>query len=355
MLGDILAISNMLGLSVGQLVAMGGLTAAAVGIKSYSGISNMMQQYKVDQYAKFKDKKQQLEIDSYDEHLEKEKKQIEHDLELIRLASKEREIKEHRLIEATVDKVMYKGIKPQNKQDLLLGYNADYLPVWGSDTNYIIAGCTGAGKTRFLYALLLNYLANRQGICYIADLKGIDFKLFNGCKGVACYVDELQDVFQVIVAFQAEYEARKELFQADGYIDINDYNTHNPDKQLKQFLLLIDEFADIADVYSKNKKPIGAYAILIEMARKCRAYGGRIILGTQRPSADVIIGTLKANCSLIGLKTKNELNSKIIIDESGCERLAKGEALTYINGDMIKLFSYWISDQGLKRCTDKLK
>ena len=125
---------------------------------------------------------------------------------------------------------------------------------------------------------------------------------------------------------------------------------------MPEVLLLIDEFADISDCYKdKNGKPIGVYADIIKLARKCGAMNMRIVMGTQRPSADVIIGTLKNNCSLIGLKLLNATNSKIVIDAEGCENLAPREALAYVDGELTKIFSYNLTNEMLLEYTDRLK
>lgn len=283
MISEIMYIAHTLGLTTSQVIGMCGLTSIVVGLKTYKGINEIIEENTQNQHEKMKTKKKSIELKEFDEDLEKQKAEVETQLEKIKLEKKQREINEYNLIGTHADPVLYKGLKPKNRHDLLLGYNAEYQPVWGSDTNYIIAGCTGSGKTRLMYAILLNYLANKQGVAYVCDLKGVDFKYFKGCRGVSIYIDDLNDVMQALTAFLAEYEQRKALFSAENYIDINDYNSRNPNAQLKDFLLIIDEFADISDVFSKNHKPIGLYSQLIEMARKCRAYGGRIILGTQRP------------------------------------------------------------------------
>lgn len=259
----------------------------------------------------------------------------------------------------------FQYLKVPNKKALLWGYTKDGHPLWGYEVNYIIAGTTRMGKTRKLHVLLLNFLKNRQGIVFIVDLKGTDYILYDGVPGVVCRVTAIDHVAEAVMGFEKEYNRRKEIINAGyidkmgkhrPYLDIEDYNQLNPDKPLKDFMLLVDEFADISDVYSTQQGvPVGCYAKIIELARKCGAMGGRIVMGTQRPSRDVIIGTLKNNCNLIGLTCLNEINSKIVIDVGGCEKLAKTEALGYFDTKLKKIYAYQISNADLINNTDQLK
>lgn len=356
MLSDLYSFLGMLGVSTNAINGVVISCTGLVGASIYSAYVTTKKRLSEDKYREMIDKKKEIEIKLFDEERERKNKQIEKDYEDMKIDKKTRELSNYNLVEnVNYTKMKYSGIKVENQHQLLLGYDCDDNPVWGNDTNYIIAGTTGSGKTRKVYTLLLNWLANKQGNVYIGDLKGTDFKFFKDCKLVKCYVDDLVNIKEPVEAFKAEYERRKDLFNNGGYIDINDYNIKN-DVKLKEFMLLIDEYADISDCYKDhNGKPIGVYSDIIQLARKCRALGGRIVLGTQRPSVDVICGTLKANCSIVGMKTINGLNSKIMIDTEGCERLAKCEALTVIDGNLVKIFSYILTDEMLMKFVGKLK
>ena len=347
---------SMFGVSTSAINSLVFSCVGLIGASCYSAYMTTKRRLAEDNYKNMIEKKQEIEVNLFDEKIEEENKKIEKEYEDMQIEKKERELRNYKLVEnVSFSKLQYKGIKPDDPHQILLGYDCNDNPVWGTDTNYVIAGTTGCGKTRKVYTLLLNWLANRQGDVFIADLKGTDFKFFKYCRGIKVYIDDLENVKEPVEAFKQEYERRKELFNDNNYIDINDYNSKNECK-LKEFMLLIDEYADISDCYKdRNGKPIGVYADIIQLARKCRAFGGRIVLGTQRPSVDVICGTLKANCSIVGMKTINGLNSKIMIDTEGCERLSKREALTVIDGDLVKLFSYILTDEMLLSCISKLK
>lgn len=309
-------------------------------------------------------KKRLLECEDWNIEAARESMIIKKEYEALQEQKRLEELENNKLIEVKAEKLNYKGIKVVNKKALLLGYDKNYEPVWGLETNYIIAGTTRQGKTRKLHALLLNFLANKQGVVYLIDLKGTDYILYDGIPNIMCRVTDINKVCEAVKAFREEYERRIEIIRegyidSEGkkrpYLDIEDYNRLNPKKPLRDFMLLIDEFADISDRYTQKGVPIGCYAEIIEMARKCAAMGGRVVMGTQRPSRDVIIGTLKNNTALIGLACLNETNSKIVIDVAGCERLAKTEALGYIDTKLTKIFAYNIDNEYLIKYTDQLK
>ena len=277
---------------------------------------------------------------------------------------KERTNEALKVADLTANTVDYKGLRPPNRHSMLMGYNYKYEPIWCEDYNIIVTGVPGSGKSRLLHVLILNLLANRQGDIYLIDLKRTDYKLYKGIPAIKSYICELERVKEALEAFRAEYERRIALVEAGytdengilrEYIDIADYNDKNPNDIQKDFFLIIDEFADISDKFTNKQGPFGVYADIIQMARTYRAMGGRIILGTQRPSCDVIIGTLKNNTNLCGLKTLNERNSIIVIDEPGCEKLEKRQALMHLNMELVKIFTYNLSNEQIVEYTDRLK
>lgn len=341
---------------IASIAGMVGLGATAFKVQ-FDAIREQQKKEKIEkEFEKMNLKKKAIDTDLFNEPQYKKNEIIKKDYDQMQVDKKDRELKDYNLVEKTCSTNLdYKGIKVEKYNQLLLGHDEKGNPVWGYDTNYIIAGTTGAGKTRKIYPLALNYLANQQGTLYICDLKGTDFKMFKGKRHVITYIDELDNVSEAVKGFEDEYNRRKELFNNKNCIDIDDYNNKHEVK-LRQFMLLIDEYADISDSYQdRNKRPIGVYKDIIQLARKCRAFGGRIILGTQRPSVDVVCGTLKNNCTILGMRCINGLNSKIMVDTEGCERLSKTESLTVIDGTLTKLFAYKVTDSILREYISKLK
>lgn len=249
----------------------------------------------------------------------------------------------------------YKGLKPPTVKHLLIGHDFDYKALWMDAPNLLITGTTGSGKTTKFHVILNNFLANKQGTLYIANLKG-DYNFYKGKEGVVMVVDDLNDVKKLVAAYEEEYNRRVKLL-GETYKDVDDYNKRNPEGDiLKPMMLVIDEYADISDVYTdKSKRPIGVYADIIRLARKHRYLMGKMLLGTQRASVDVIIGTLKNSFSIIGMTCLNKRNSEISIDQGGCENLKEREALGYLNNELTHIFSYRLTDVQLLSNIKKLK
>lgn len=339
-----------------SITGIAGIGAAAFKMQ-FDSIREQEKNEKIaKEFEKMDHKKKKIDTDLFNEEQYKTNETIKKDYEQMQVDKKDKELKDYKLVETNAMKLDYKGIKVDNYKQLLLGYNIDSNPNWGLETNYIITGTTRCGKTRKNHVLLLNYLANKQGIVWIGDLKMTDFKLLKSKKNVMGYVNNIENIKEIVAGFETEFIRRQEIIDEGDYIDIDDYNRQNQDNQMRSFMLYIEEFANLSDIYrDKNGKPIGVYADIIRLARTVGYCGGRIILTTQRASVDVIIGTLKNNCSLIGMKCLNETNSKISIDSEGCERLKKSEALTVIDGNLTKIFSYNITDEMLREFTSKLK
>lgn len=355
-----LELLSLFGITTGQFIfgatAIGGSIAAKIAVDMDTVKKEREDKAVTKAYDEMIKKKRKIEVSLFNEEKQKVNEEIKKNYEQMQVDRKERELKEYKLIEDTCEtKYPYKGIKPNSMDELLIGHDVNGEPIWGKATNYIVAGTTGAGKTRKMYPIVLNYLAAQQGTLYIGDLKGTDFFMFKNKKNVAKYVSDLENAPEVIKAFESEYESRKALFNQGGYINLDDYNKRSESK-LRLFMLVIDEYADIADIFhDRIGRPLGCYADLVRLARKVRSFGGRIILGTQRPDVTVICGQLKNNCAVIGLQCVNTISSNVMIGNEGCERLIPTEALTVINGKLVKVFSYNITDEKLNECISKLR
>lgn len=352
---SLLGLMGIKSLLIGGTVLGGGIAAKTMSNMD-SAVEEREKRKANEDYEDMIKKKKQIEVDLFNEEQQRDNETIKKNYEQMQVDKKDRELKEYKLIEnVSLSQVEYTGIKAPSNNAVLLGHDYMGLPMWGTDPNYIFSGSTRCGKTRKLYTLLLNFLVNNQGYVFLGDLKEVDFTMFKDCKNVVKYINKLNSIKEIVEGFKEECDRRRELFAKAGVVNLEAYNKKTGEK-LRDFMLLIDEYADISDAYKdRNGNPIGVYLEIIGLARTCAAFGGRIILGTQRPSVDVICGTLKNNCSIVGMKCINALNSNIMIGTDGCERLAKTESLTIIEGNLMKVFSYRISDERLTECISKLK
>ena len=124
-----------------------------------------------------------------------------------------------------------------------------------------------------------------------------------------------------------EMERRYTLFAASGVRDVARYNdTAIEDERLPLILIVIDELADLMMV-----SPVDVEDAICRLAQKARAAGLHLVLATQRPSVDVITGTIKANVpSRISFAVSSQVDSRTILDMAGAEKLlGKGDMLFY--------------------------
>lgn len=188
----------------------------------------------------------------------------------------------------------------------------------------LIAGNTGSGKSTLLRSIITSFILSGIGVeLYLIDLKnGAEFNVFRKCKHVKRFSKDIATAYGVLMELSEEIDRRYDLFYENDVVDIREYNKLKGMKKLSYKVLVIDEFAD----FKKEKDHLDMISTL---AAKARACGIHLIISTQRPDRFILNGQIKANipCA-IGLKTLNEVNSRIIIDQGGLEKLrGKGNAL----------------------------
>ena len=198
----------------------------------------------------------------------------------------------------------------------------------------LVSGATGMGKSVCLSSLLISLLyrySPAEMRLIIIDPKIVEF---NKYKGIPHLV--FNDIIGVdkralaVLEWAVGEMDRRYQFLADNICtNIGEYNDMidtTKDKRIPYIVILIDEFAELimADE-GKNKKKIENY--ISRLAQKARAAGISLILATQRPSVDVISGTIKTNvASRICFKTASSTDSRVVIDENGAEKLVcKGD------------------------------
>lgn len=197
----------------------------------------------------------------------------------------------------------------------------------------IIAGTTGSGKSVCLNAFINTILCGKtpnQVRMIMVDPKVVELSVYDGIPHLLTpVITEAPKVVQAMNWLVGEMEKRYQLLAKYKVRNINDFNDlvledSIKEKSLPFIVMLIDEFADLMSVIGKEiDTSIG------RIAAKARAVGIHLILATQRPSADVITGTLKSNLpGRIAFAVTSETNSRIILDESGAEDLmGKGDML----------------------------
>ena len=188
----------------------------------------------------------------------------------------------------------------------------------------LIAGTTGSGKSVCVNSIIMSILmkSTPQDVRLImVDPKKVEFMMYNGIPHLLIPV--VTDPKKAAGALQwsvVEMLKRYRLFSEVGVRDIANYNKHcveNGESAIPQVVIVIDELADLMLVASKEVEES-----ICRIAQMGRAAGMHLVIATQRPSADVITGIMKANIpSRIAFAVSSSLESRIILDVVGAEKL----------------------------------
>lgn len=188
----------------------------------------------------------------------------------------------------------------------------------------LIAGTTGSGKSVCMNSLILSllYKARPDEVRLIMiDPKMVELGVYNGIPHL--YVPVVTDPKKAAGALQwsvVEMLKRYRLFSEIGVRDLENYNKHceaSGEPTMPRVVIVIDELADLMLVASKEVEES-----ICRVAQMGRAAGMHLVIATQRPSADVITGLMKANIpSRIAFAVSSSLESRIILDQTGAEKL----------------------------------
>ena len=215
----------------------------------------------------------------------------------------------------------------------------------------LIAGTTGSGKSVCINCLLLSllYKATPDEVKLIMiDPKMVELGVYNGIPHL--YVPVVTDPKKAAGALQwsvVEMMKRYKLFSEAGVRDLAGYNAlcrRNGEKTMPQVVIVIDELADLMMVASKEVEES-----ICRVAQMGRASGMHLVIATQRPSADVITGLMKANIpSRIAFAVSSALESRIILDQQGAEKLIGMGDMLYAPigvGKPVRIQGAFVSDE----------
>jgi S-DNA-T family DNA segregation ATPase FtsK/SpoIIIE len=194
----------------------------------------------------------------------------------------------------------------------------------------LIGGTSGSGKSVMLRTIITSIIQNKSAMLHLCDLKGgVEFAIFKRSSRVNTFAKNMPEAATQMIMLKDEMYKRLDLFEQQKVVNLDEYNKKTK-ANLPRHLLIIDELANIT-LSSKDLTET-----LDELLRMARAVGIHIILATQRPSADVLPGTLKANISAtVCFKTRNHVNSEILLDHKGAEDLrGKGHGIYQTSDEM---------------------
>ena len=197
----------------------------------------------------------------------------------------------------------------------------------------LVAGATGSGKSVCINSLITSLLVTRtpdEVQFVMIDPKQVELSQYRGLPHLRLPV--VTDMEKVVAALRwtvLEMERRYGLFADVGARNIHAFNERFPDERLVYLVLVIDELADMMMTAAEDVE-----RLICRLAQLGRAAGVHLVVATQRPSVDVLTGLIKANLpTRIAFAVSSQIDSRVILDRTGAERLlGRGDAL-YQAGD----------------------
>jgi DNA segregation ATPase FtsK/SpoIIIE, S-DNA-T family len=201
----------------------------------------------------------------------------------------------------------------------------------------LVAGQTGSGKSvsisSILCSLLLNATPDEVRIL-IGDLKRVDFTNFGDVPHLLTSVmTDSEKILNALYWVTGEMDRRYRLFARKSARNIAQYNErHTGPDRIPYIVFVIDELADLM-----LQAPIQVEKQITRVAQLARATGIHLVLGTQRPSVDVITGLIKANIpARIAFATASAVDSRTILDMTGAEKLLGRGDMLVLRPDLAK-------------------
>ncbi len=253
----------------------------------------------------------------------------------------------------------------QSKVTTALGMDVAGAPIFldvAKMPHLLIAGTTGSGKSVCINSLIVSmlYKARPDEVKFIMiDPKKVELNVYNGIPHLL--VPVVSDPKKAAGALHwavSEMERRYELIEGAGVRNIKGYNQSvaNDDEaeKLPQIVIIIDELADLMMMARDDVEEA-----ICRIAQKARAAGMHLVIGTQRPSVDVVTGLIKANVpSRIAFTTANQVDSRTIIDCVGAEKLiGRGDMLYAPIGSIkpLRVQGCFVSDDEVEEVTAFIK
>ncbi len=218
----------------------------------------------------------------------------------------------------------------------------------------LIAGTTGSGKSVCLNGMIMTMLMRATPAevrMILIDPKRVEMSLYNGIPHL--YVPPVTEPKEAASALKwavAEMERRLKVFEQFGAKNIGFYNQMiqkgqlddedgNHPNEMPYIVIVIDELSDLMMVAGKEVEDS-----IVRIAQLARAAGIHLIIATQRPSSNVVTGMIKANITnRIGLLVATNVDSRVILDQSGAEKLVG-------NGDMLFSKPEWGKPKRIQGC-----
>tara|TARA_Y100000294_G_scaffold160663_1_gene164497 strand:- start:1378 stop:3459 length:2082 start_codon:yes stop_codon:yes gene_type:complete len=249
--------------------------------------------------------------------------------------------------------------KKNIKLPIALGKSISGLPITGdlsSMPHLLIAGTTGSGKSVCINTIILSLLYRHppeKCKFILIDPKMLELSTYEGIPHLLCpVITEAKRAASVLGWVVKEMESRYRLMTRVGVRNIDGYNEKHK-VSMPYIVVIVDEMSDLMLVASKE---IENY--IQKLSQMARAAGIHIIMATQRPSVDVITGTIKANFpTRISFQVTSKIDSRTILGEQGAEQLlGKGDMLYMSSANrIVRIHAPYVSENEIEKINNFLR
>ena len=249
--------------------------------------------------------------------------------------------------------------KKDIKLPIALGKNISGEPIVRDLTSMphlLIAGTTGSGKSVCINTIILSllYRHNPDKCKFILiDPKMLELSTYEGVPHLLCpVITEAKKAASVLGWVVKEMESRYRLMTKEGVRNIDGYNLKHK-LPMPYIVVVVDEMSDLMLVAGKE---IENY--IQKLSQMARAAGIHIIMATQRPSVDVITGTIKANFpTRISFQVTSKIDSRTILGEQGAEQLlGKGDMLFMSSANkVVRIHAPYVSENEIEKINNYLR
>jgi len=249
--------------------------------------------------------------------------------------------------------------KKEIKLPIALGKSISGVPVISdlySMPHLLIAGTTGSGKSvcinTIILSLLYKYTPEKCNLILI-DPKMLELSAYEGIPHLLCpVITEAKKATAALGWAVKEMESRYKLMTSVGVKNIDGYNSKHK-KHMPYIVVIVDEMSDLMLIAGKE---IENY--IQRLSQMARAAGIHIIMATQRPSVDVITGTIKANFpTRISFQVSSKIDSRTILGEQGAEQLlGKGDMLFMSSANrIVRIHGPYVSEMEIEKVNSYLR
>jgi len=245
------------------------------------------------------------------------------------------------------------------KLPIALGKDISGIPIVGDLTSMphlLIAGTTGSGKSVCINTIILSLLyrhSPEKCKFILIDPKMLELSTYEGIPHLLCpVITEAKKAASVLGWVVKEMESRYRLMTKEGVRNIDGYNSKHK-LPMPYIVVVVDEMSDLMLVAGKE---IENY--IQKLSQMARAAGIHIIMATQRPSVDVITGTIKANFpTRISFQVTSKIDSRTILGEQGAEQLlGKGDMLYMSSANkIVRIHAPFVSDNEIEKINNFLR